>query len=251
MLNTFSRFRLRDSKKALTAVSFARWQHKELFPNLKLKSKINEECEKDRRLWTVPNILTTARIATTPFVGYFICTGMHQHALACFAFAATTDLLDGFIARKFNQQSDVGVMLDPIADKLLISTSIICMYNVELLPMWLTQGLIIREMSLVIGAILFRYYGFQNKPGFKKFFNFKKHPTKGMEPNMFGKLTTATQCMLIPYILATHTTYLGNPIYDWSLLGLELGCTAVAIISWTAYAQRATYFVGFHRRRDI
>ncbi|KKB13287.1 hypothetical protein VE25_02870 [Devosia geojensis] len=72
---------------------------------------------------TVPNVITVARIATIPVIVWLLTTGdigMRVVAVIIFAVAAGTDWVDGFIARRFNQVSPLGRMLDPIADKLLV-----------------------------------------------------------------------------------------------------------------------------------
>lgn len=203
---------------------------KQAFANDKLQEKVQiEYIKSQKRIFTVPNILTLSRIATSPAIGYFIWTGAHSHALACFAFAATTDFLDGFIARRFNQSSDVGAVLDPIADKLLLTTCFVAMCCTDLMPIWLVKGFIMRDVIIVSGAAVLRYNGFDERPNFKKFFDFKNNPTLGLEPTLISKINTALQCLLV-------VLHLSGPSY--SLLPLQLLTASTSVVSISQYGAR-------------
>lgn len=79
-------------------------------------------------LTSLPNLLTYARIVMIPVIGYFLVTGdptLRVAAFVLYALAAFTDWLDGYLARKWQQSSPLGRMLDPIADKLLVGTLIV------------------------------------------------------------------------------------------------------------------------------
>lgn len=207
--------------------------NKQIIGNKKPVDKSNES-----RVFTIPNVLTATRIATTPCVGYFICNGMHNHALAYFAFAATTDLLDGFIARTFNQKSDLGAVLDPIADKLLITTCLVAMYNCEMMPLWIVKTMVFRDLAILFGGGVIRYMGFTHqKPTFKKFFDFKNYPTLGFEPTLLSKCNTALQCLLILTHLST-SHMAGDPIYDWSLFSFQVVTGITTTSSLAQYVSR-------------
>jgi phosphatidylglycerophosphate synthase len=83
---------------------------------------------------TLPNALTLLRILAIPFFAIAVWYGHHWQAFILFAAAGFTDLLDGLIARAFNQRSDLGAVLDPAADKLLMTTAFILMA-------WRTEGM--------------------------------------------------------------------------------------------------------------
>ena len=76
---------------------------------------------------TLPNILTLLRILAIPFFAIALWYGHHGKACAIFAVAGFTDLLDGYIARTFDMKSDLGAILDPVADKLLMTTAFVLM----------------------------------------------------------------------------------------------------------------------------
>ena len=73
-------------------------------------------------VWNVPNVLTALRVLAAPLLAYFLMRGHYDYALYTFVLAAFTDALDGFIARHFNQYTEFGAALDPLADKLITLT---------------------------------------------------------------------------------------------------------------------------------
>lgn len=78
-------------------------------------------------IYTVPNILTFSRLVAAPVVGYLLVNGHHGAALSLFAYAGITDLVDGYIARRYKLQTVVGTIIDPMADKMLMTISVACM----------------------------------------------------------------------------------------------------------------------------
>lgn len=72
-------------------------------------------------IYTIPNLLTASRLIAAPFIGYCILHDHHAWALGLFAYAGITDLLDGWIARKWNLGTVVGTVIDPMADKMLMT----------------------------------------------------------------------------------------------------------------------------------
>lgn len=72
-------------------------------------------------IYTIPNLLTVSRLIAAPFIGYCILHGYHGWALGLFAYAGISDLLDGWIARKWNLGTVVGTIIDPLADKTLMT----------------------------------------------------------------------------------------------------------------------------------
>lgn len=78
-------------------------------------------------IYTVPNILTFSRLAVAPLVGYFLVHDQHGVALSLFAYAGITDLIDGYIARRYSLQTVVGTVIDPMADKLLMTIGVPCL----------------------------------------------------------------------------------------------------------------------------
>jgi len=85
-------------------------------------------------IYTIPNILTFSRLLATPAIGYLVLHDSHVWAAALFAYAGISDLVDGWIARKYNLQTVVGSVIDPMADKFLMAVLVGCLAIKGALP---------------------------------------------------------------------------------------------------------------------
>ncbi len=106
---------------------------------------------------TTANIITIVRIVMVPLFLVILLTEMQNKefiAFAIFVIAAVTDSIDGYIARKFNEVSNLGKFLDPLADKLLVSAALIALVYLQEVETWVAAVIILRE--LFISA--FRFY---------------------------------------------------------------------------------------------
>lgn len=102
-------------------------------------------------IWNLPNSLTLLRIFLVPFLVVVLLTkfdGKEYAGLAIFLLAAVTDLLDGYFARRFNKVTRLGILLDPIADKLLISSALISLVELDLAPAWMVVIILGREFAV-------------------------------------------------------------------------------------------------------
>ncbi|MBQ6711765.1 MAG: CDP-alcohol phosphatidyltransferase family protein [Clostridia bacterium] len=107
----------------------------------------------EKRFWTIPNILSLVRIAMVPlFVWCFFAPipNNHQWAIVIFLSAGATDVIDGWIARHFNQISLWGRILDPMADKLMVFAALICLMLIDALPLWLVLLYFSKELAQAI-----------------------------------------------------------------------------------------------------
>lgn len=100
----------------------------------------------------LPNKLTVLRVIMIPFFVFFLLTDIvpasKYIALAIFVVASFTDMLDGKIARKYNLVTNFGKFMDPLADKLLVSSALICFVELGLLPAWIVLIIISREFII-------------------------------------------------------------------------------------------------------
>jgi cardiolipin synthase (CMP-forming) len=101
----------------------------------------------------IPNFLTILRILSIPLFIILLSYGFYPLALLLFFCAGVTDALDGFLARTFKQKTTLGAYLDPIADKLLLSSSFVAFSILKLMPVWLTILVISRDV-IILGGIL-------------------------------------------------------------------------------------------------
>ncbi len=85
-------------------------------------------------IYTVPNLLTLSRIVATPLIGYLIVEHCYYEASIALLVASATDVLDGWIARRCKQQTYLGSVLDPMADKVLMTTLVLSLAHADLIP---------------------------------------------------------------------------------------------------------------------
>lgn len=105
---------------------------------------------------TIPNFLTLLRFLAIPVMAWFISAGDDYRLLSFVLFLAIwlTDLLDGYIARNFNQTSDFGKLFDPLVDKIFQLTLAFSMFATGKLPLWVPVILAIRELMMIVGSAL-------------------------------------------------------------------------------------------------
>lgn len=104
--------------------------------------------------WNIPNSLTLLRILLIPvFVGLMLY-GWYEPALAVLLGAGLTDALDGTIARAANQRTKLGMYLDPLADKLLLTSGFLTLSALHLVPLWMVILVVSRDVILLTGALL-------------------------------------------------------------------------------------------------
>ena len=107
---------------------------------------------KQEKILNVPNVLTMARIAALPFVIWRFMAGDRYGALAIYVLVVLTDVVDGFIARKYNKITNFGKLMDPLADKLLLLTMLILFCIEGTLPVWIVALVIIKELAMIAGG---------------------------------------------------------------------------------------------------
>ena len=98
---------------------------------------------------TVPNQLTLLRMVVLPFVLISMIYGQHTASLWLFVAAAVTDVIDGVVARRFNQKTRLGQYLDPIADKLLLSSCFVAQSVNGAIPWWVTILVLLRDVMII------------------------------------------------------------------------------------------------------
>ncbi|RPB18535.1 cardiolipin synthase-like protein [Terfezia boudieri ATCC MYA-4762] len=148
------------------------------------------------QIYNVPNFLTFTRILSTPALGYFILHDQTVPALALLVAAGITDVLDGWIARKWKLQTVVGSVVDPMADKLLVTVLTVSLAMKGLLPVWLTVIILGRDVGLAISAIWYRYISLPPPKTFMRYWNFSL-PSAEVRPTTISKVNTLLQLGLI------------------------------------------------------
>lgn len=101
----------------------------------------------------IPNLLSTLRLAMVPIFVYLFLTHHVVLAVIVFVAAGATDILDGYIARKYNYISDLGKILDPLADKLMQFSAFLCLFSEGLIPIWMPAIYFVKEALTALGAV--------------------------------------------------------------------------------------------------
>lgn len=109
---------------------------------------------------TLPNLLSFARLALTPVLGWLILSGHTNYATALFGAMGISDYLDGYIARRTNTVTDLGTTLDPISDRVLVMTALVTMMMSDILPLWMGLPVLLRDAALSVVFLLLSRRGF-------------------------------------------------------------------------------------------
>ena len=138
-----------------------------------------------RLIGQLPNLLTLVRIALVAPIVWSIWFRDYRLALTLFVVAGVSDLLDGFLARRFGWQSDLGATLDPLADKLLVVALAALLTVQGHLPLWLALVVVVRDLVIMSGAGVYRLlFG-----------------ALDVEPTLISKVNTAMQVIIMGMIL--------------------------------------------------
>lgn len=128
--------------------------------------KVNSRYSPEARdiYFTVPNLISALRIISIPFISVLISKHEMIAALALIAISSASDGLDGIIARRFNQVSKIGQILDPIADRLLIFCSILALSVAGIIPWWMLIIVGLRDLWMAIQVLWLAQYGYGPLP---------------------------------------------------------------------------------------
>ncbi len=139
----------------------------------------------------LPNILTVFRFLLVPPVVFYMLNHKFGPALIVFAIAGFSDALDGFLARRYHWTSRVGALMDPLADKLLMVSSFLTLGWLGLLPYWLVGLVILRDLVIVTGAIIYN----------------ARIELVEVDPSIVSKLNTLAQILLVLSVMFSHAVY--------------------------------------------
>ncbi|CDH55118.1 predicted protein [Lichtheimia corymbifera JMRC:FSU:9682] len=171
-------------------------------------NKLKENIPTHENIYTIPNFLTFSRIVSAPFIGYLIMQHDYQLALGVFALAGITDMLDGYIARKYKLKTVVGSIIDPAADKALMTVMTVTLAAQHVIPIPLAALILGRDAGLVLAAFYYRYISLPEPKTLFRYFDFSI-PSAEVRPTMISKVNTALQLALMAASLTS--TALGVP----------------------------------------
>lgn len=179
--------------------------------------------------WNLPNLITIVRILLAPVFVYLLMVDagddgpLRFAAAALFILAIATDGVDGAIARRHDLVTDLGKLLDPIADKVLTGAALVCLSILGELPVWVTVVILVRE----IGITVFRLAVLSDRV---------------IPASRGGKLKTIMQSVAIAFALVPLWVYLGEWVYwlDGVLMTIAVVLTVATGIEYLVQAIRVT-----------
>jgi len=176
----------------------------------------------------IPNSLTVLRLLLVPLVIRDIIDGNHLRALAVFAIAALTDLLDGASARRFRSTTPAGAYLDPIADKCLLSGAFLALAAAGLVPRWLVFVIFGRDIYILcaVGLLLWST-------------SLRRFP-----PSVWGKLSTFVQIVTAVVCMARNA--LPVPVLETLSSAMLWPCTAFTLWSGVHYTWKGVQLARAH-----
>ena len=170
-----------------------------------------------RQFRAAPNLLTLLRLFIIPFLVLAILDGRHGLAFALFVLAGFSDGLDGMAARITKQYTQLGLYLDPIADKLLLSTLFVVLTHMNLVPRYVTVLVFSRDLGILLIATLL----------------FATGTLRDFRPSLLGKFNTLVQILGLTMVLIEQVW----PSVDGQLLRVGL----LRSIAWLAPISAAQY----------
>lgn len=184
------------------------------------------------RIVTLPNLLTIFRMVLVPIFVTLLFYQRFGLALAAFVLAGITDGLDGLLARRFNQRSQLGTVLDPIADKLMLVSAFVVLSMRTVfpqpvprhlpIPVWVTVAVISRDVFIVVGAAAINIM-----TGFR-----------GFRPSWLGKLNTTVQIIAVAIIMLAASLPYGTGYYLPTLYVIVFTLTVLSGAHYVFFASR-------------
>jgi cardiolipin synthase len=158
-----------------------------------------DETADESRILTVPNLITFVRLCCLPIFVYLLF-GRHNRAAAAWLLAVLgiTDFFDGYIARHFNQVSNLGKVLDPVADRLLFFVGVGAILADGTVPVWIAVLVLVRETLVTGGTLLLASLG-----------------AKRIDVTWFGKAGTFALMMAFPSFLGSHSSLSYDFVLGW------------------------------------
>ena len=160
---------------------------------------------------SIPNIITLGRIILVPVIVWAIVSSQMEIAFAIFVIAGVSDAVDGFLAKRFNMASELGALLDPLADKALLVSIYIALGIWGAVPRWIVILVVSRDIMIVSAVVLSWVV---DKP---------------MKPSMVSKLNTVAQVAFAALVLASLGFNFKPTPYDWILMGFVTVFTLVSV----------------------
>ncbi|MGB3536283.1 MAG: CDP-diacylglycerol--glycerol-3-phosphate 3-phosphatidyltransferase [Microcoleaceae cyanobacterium] len=170
----------------------------------------------------LPNLITFSRLSVVPFLLYLLHDPNPKRywiSVILFAIAASTDWLDGYLARKLNQVTDLGKFLDPLVDKLLVLAPLLALIELGNIPAWGVFLILARELTVA---------------------GWRVNQTKISGANIWGKLKTVVQILAICFLIAPLPAVWELPTLILFWISVALTLISGAIYLWPKTNSEAT-----------
>lgn len=169
---------------------------------------------------SLPNLITLLRIILVPVIIWLMLTGHIHTAFVAFMIAGISDALDGYLAKRFHMETELGAYLDPLADKMLIVCIFVTLGLQGHLPLWLVIAVVTRDVMIVTAVMLSSVLG---------------HPVK-IKPLAISKANTTAQIVLAGLVLADEGYHLklegGRVVLEWITAVLTVASLASYLRRW-------------------
>lgn len=164
----------------------------------------------------IPNMISILRLATVVPILYLLMDHAFGWGLTLFVLAGISDGIDGWLAKRYDWQSPLGGLLDPVADKILLVCSFLVLGALDLIPIWLVAAAVLRDLIILGGALLY---------------NFGIEAVEA-EPLVTSKLNTVVQILLVVAVIANAGPLpLPGPVLEL----LVWGCLLTVLVSGSQY----------------
>ncbi len=171
----------------------------------------------------IPNIITLGRIFLVPVVFWLLVSRRLETAFFVFLVAGVSDAVDGFLAKRYGWQTELGAYMDPLADKLLLVTVFVAFGFLDELPSWLVIAVVSRDLLIIIAFLFAWGVG---------------HPLV-VKPYRISKVNTVAQIALAALVLADGAFGLGwstlRLVMVWITAALTLGSLAAYLQAWVRH----------------
>lgn len=172
---------------------------------------------------SIPNLITLGRVILVPVVFWLLVSGRTEAAFVLFVIAGVSDAIDGFLAKRFGWQTELGAYLDPLADKLLIVSIFIALGVLSELPSWLVIAVVSRDILIVMAVVL----------------SWLLDNPVHIKPLIVSKANTLAQIVLAAAVLADEGFGLGiatwRAVLVWATAALTIASLIAYMRAWVAH----------------
>eukprot|EP00732_Lithocolla_globosa_P006172 Lithocolla_globosa_v1_NODE_6982_length_1007_cov_5.961134.p1 type:complete len:254 gc:universal NODE_6982_length_1007_cov_5.961134:207-968(+) len=201
------------------------------------------------RILTVPNLLSLSRLVACPFIAYFVAFEQPELALGTFMVSGATDFVDGYIARKWNQTSVFGTVLDPFSDKVCVITTTSALMLTGALSFPVGCVILGRDVFFLGSGFVLRYRSVPPPVTWAKYWDFQM-PTAEVRPSNLSKLNTAFQVALLTGCLAEPVFGFPAPTLLQPLGYVTATTTIASAVMYLANWRSAIYIYRDERTKE-